>query len=284
MWLVHKEIEKKYINACKQIITNTENFNTFKRNKDYQLILSGGEKIIGDEAIKKIKRYNKFNELKNDLIKLKYNDSLGLPILHHYNLLGMIDPSSLKYYSDYIELKNFIQEKQIDNIIEIGGGYGGLALILNMFFKIKSYHLIDLEMPLKLQFKYLNQLVENKNTFNFYNEINNIKVQNFDLLIADASLAELDENKINQYFSLIKKSQNVFISFNTLHLKQCRSNFKSLIKKIKENFFYELYYDHWNKVLIFGSKKKLNFKLQKNYSHYINYFYYKIFRSINNFF
>ena len=32
MWLVHKEIEKKYINACKQIITNTENFNTFKRN------------------------------------------------------------------------------------------------------------------------------------------------------------------------------------------------------------------------------------------------------------
>jgi len=153
-----------------------------------------------------------------------------------------------------------------------------------MFFKIKSYHLIDLEMPLKLQFKYLNQLVANKNTFNFYNEINNIKVQNFDLLIADASLAELDENKINQYFSLIRKSQNVFISFNTLHLKQCRNNFKSLIKKIKENFFYELYYDHWNKVLIFGSKKKLNFKLQKNYSHYINYFYYKIFGSINNFF
>jgi len=47
---------------------------------------------------------------------------LGLPILHHYNSLGMIDPSTLKYYSDYIELKNFIQEKQIDNIIEIGGG------------------------------------------------------------------------------------------------------------------------------------------------------------------
>jgi hypothetical protein len=34
----------------------------------------------------------------------------------------MIDPSTLKYYSDYIELKNFIQKKQIDNIIEIGGG------------------------------------------------------------------------------------------------------------------------------------------------------------------
>jgi len=134
MWLVHKEIKKKYINACKQIITNTENFNTFKRNKDYQLILSGGEKIIGDQAIKKIKRYNKFNELKNDLINIKYNDSLGLPILHHYNSLGMIDPSTLKYYSDYIELKNFIQEKQIDNIIEIGGGVWRISFDLKYVF------------------------------------------------------------------------------------------------------------------------------------------------------
>lgn len=33
-----------------------------------------------------------------------------------------------------------------------------------------------------------------------------------------------------------------------------------------------------------GSKKKRNFKLQKKYSHYINYFYYKIFGPINNFF
>jgi hypothetical protein len=129
------------------------------------LNLSSHKKISGDQEIKKIKRYKKFNELKNDLIKIKHNDSLGLPLLHHYNSLGLMDSSTLRYYLDYIKIKNFIQEKQIDNIIEIGRRAWRTSFDLKYVFKIKLYHLIDLEIPLKLQCKYLNRLAENKNIF-----------------------------------------------------------------------------------------------------------------------
>ena len=43
MWLVHKEIEKKYINACKQIITNTENFKPLEILLSFNLLI----KIFG---------------------------------------------------------------------------------------------------------------------------------------------------------------------------------------------------------------------------------------------
>lgn len=49
------EAAMPYIQACNLIISDPDEFKKFRRNPDYGKILSGGEKIVGEGALKSIK-------------------------------------------------------------------------------------------------------------------------------------------------------------------------------------------------------------------------------------
>jgi len=91
-----------------------------------------------------------------------YNDKYGAPRLFKFNDNLECSPSTLRYISHAYDICKLIKSKDLKsvNIIEIGAGYGGLCLILNVLSKtmniqINKYYIYDLPHVEKLQRYYL---------------------------------------------------------------------------------------------------------------------------------
>jgi hypothetical protein len=107
----------------------------------------------------------KYTEISPEEIQ-KYadiNDRIGGTQRHTYNTITS-SPTSLRYiYFTHLILSHFRAKKLAAyNLVEVGGGYGGLFLAINFFrekygLQIESYTIIDLTEPGRLQSKYLSQ-------------------------------------------------------------------------------------------------------------------------------
>jgi hypothetical protein len=97
------------------------------------------------------------------------NDKVGSPQKHTFILKSgetcVASPTSLRYIFHAFLILNYFtsctKEESI-NIVEVGGGYGGLCLALSFFstyfsIKIQSYSIIDLIDITQLQQKYLSK-------------------------------------------------------------------------------------------------------------------------------
>jgi hypothetical protein len=91
------------------------------------------------------------------------NDRIGGTQRHDYGSV-IASPTSLRYvYFTHLILTHFKKwDLPFYNIVELGGGYGGLLLAIQFFHKkynvpIQSYTIIDLTEPGRLQSKYLAQ-------------------------------------------------------------------------------------------------------------------------------
>jgi hypothetical protein len=103
-------------------------------------------------------------------------------------------------------------------VVEIGGGYGGLARIFTTFENPPlAYTIIDIPRSIELQKKYLEMEAENYAGYNFinatfgfsapYRETNYLTIG-----IATHSLSELDPKQINDYL------ENVILNFDFFYL------------------------------------------------------------------
>jgi hypothetical protein len=135
----------------------------FKNNYHYNGIL---EHVSYEQGIKYLELIlNEFPYiLSEDIIEfIKINDKIGFPKKYTYNIFNIqIDcsPSSLRYiYHSLLILKNY-KNKNTNEIVELGCGYGGLFLAISFFSKIlginiEKYYMIDLPVVCKLISKYL---------------------------------------------------------------------------------------------------------------------------------
>jgi putative sugar O-methyltransferase len=130
-------------------------------------------------------------------------------------------PDSPRHYYFSKKIMNILDEKKIKRIIEIGGGYGGMAKILFSLNKNIDYYSVDLFEGCLLQYYYLSkcniktQIVFDaknlkKNAVNLIpfskknlDIVKNIK--NTDLLFNSRSFSELSETVVDCYFELINK-------------------------------------------------------------------------------
>jgi hypothetical protein len=106
-----------------------------------------------------------FSEILFENIKdyVDLNDKYGKPKRDAFefdNKILMASSTSLRYlYHALVILKHY-ENTKCKNIVELGGGYGGLCLAINYFgklkgIKIQNYHLIDLPQVTNLIKKYL---------------------------------------------------------------------------------------------------------------------------------
>jgi hypothetical protein len=92
----------------------------------------------------------------------KLNDSLGNPQKTDYSC-GLVSPSNLRYiFQSHLILSHIeqVQENEPVDLVELGGGYGGLCLALHFFaplykVNIRSYSIVDLPEIIILQNLYL---------------------------------------------------------------------------------------------------------------------------------
>ena len=98
-------------------------------------------------------------ELNDEMIdEFKDNDDLGGANRVDYGEpFGKVSPSTLRYVRNALDISYFFGEGELNKIVEIGGGYGGLCKTISCLCDFDEYHLYDIEPASKLQEKYLSK-------------------------------------------------------------------------------------------------------------------------------
>ena len=243
---------KQYIDYITTFINLDKNEWTFKSNPNYTYMLEHVDVNQGNEYLFNIK--NKFNEFYNNnkqyLIDLSNkNDLYGKTIKYNIESFNTCSPTNLRYILHSLLILTYINEcglKDMD-LIEIGGGYGGLCFYINKLSKlfninINSYTIFDLPEALSLQSKYLNALDINNINFCGINNINNIKNNSF--LISNYAFSEISLDLQKEYTNKLLNPyvSHGFIAWNNIDVYNLIDN-KKIVKEIeypltgKKNFY-----------------------------------------------
>ena len=149
------------------------------------------------------------------LSKIKHKDT-GKPS----NIFFKGDQVNIDYLLSAEEiLFLFKQLNEVENILEIGPGFGRLPhSILQYFNNIKKYYIVDLDFMLTLQKEYLGKVLSkeefNKIEFLTPKEINNIP--NIELTINIDSFQEIKPNVVSGYLDFISQKSKFFFSKNAV--------------------------------------------------------------------
>lgn len=207
-------------NVCKY-----EDLTYFKSHPDYTYVLEHTGHGDGLEYLKHIKSMSQISE---DEMKAfcNLNDSIGNPKKNDFGFIHT-SPSNLRYiFHSHLILSHMASlNLPLHNIIEIGGGYGGLSLALHFFskkynVKMNSYKILDLKEPSDLQNLYLSK-VNHKVNVDFIDGATfgkKIKVKNA-FLISNYCFSELSSELREQYVKeLFPKIAHGFMCWNMIPL------------------------------------------------------------------
>jgi len=206
---------ERYHNFVKKILLKND-ISNFKNHNDYRYML---EHVSFEEGLQYynfiISKFNLTNdEIYSFCIK---NDSIGNPIKFNYSF-GNASPTSLRYILHSLLILEYIQSLELNNldIIELGGGYGGLCLCMYHFaskFNLTfNYNIIDLKYAGELQLKYLEKHSVTANCLEPYGE--SLEGNNY-FLISNYCFAEIDITSQKTYIELLfPKVQHGFITWN----------------------------------------------------------------------
>ena len=150
--------------------------------------------------------------------------------LFEYEIHGekvKISPTTIRYISHTIDIINKIKKMGVSsvNIVEVGGGYGGLCIVLNYLstkqkysVKIDKYLIYDLQGVQKLQkyylgrHEFLEKIVEWKDSSTFGTDLTEDDV----FLISNYALSEMNIEYRKKYLeNLLPKSMGGFFVWNS---------------------------------------------------------------------
>jgi|LauGreDrversion4_2_1035121.scaffolds.fasta_scaffold05406_6 putative sugar O-methyltransferase len=254
-WDVSVIDSNNYMETCKKIAEDDSEFETFKSNSKYQVILEHVDENLGSQY------YNHIIKVGKDIFESHFeqfceNDSIGNPVLSFYDDKG-ISPTTLRYVKNCFDLSSLCAEYDIKKIVEVGGGYGGLCKTLSVLCDFEKYIQVDLPQAIKVQEKYLKNFPEvfSKVEFCPCNSLEDIT--DVDLFISNYALSELNiETQINYYQKIIKNSKIVYITYNSII--NANSNYNTFLTMLKEDGFelQDAYKDYgYHKNIIIAAKR-----------------------------
>ena len=214
-----------YTEICAEAVENDEVFARFKQDPRYTAILEHVPPEQGEDYVHTIQAY----ELDEDIINsFKENDSIGGANLVEYDEpFGRISPSTLRYIQNALDISYFFGEGELNKIVEIGGGYGGLCKTINCLCDFGEYHIYDIEPASKLQKKYLSKFKIKAVHHTVPEEIKDV-----DLLISNYCYSELGEKLQDMYYNnVIKNAKKVYMILNRGQVSR-----EVLLNRAKEDF------------------------------------------------
>ena len=214
-----------YIDLVNQAVNNEEIFKIFKSHNNYTGILEHVSQYQGQQYLFEINKYTKLpNELWEQFL---LNDSIGSPNKYLYELpIGnkYVSPTTLRYIKFSLDIINFIKnhvQKNGINIVEIGGGYGGLCKVLLDICEyygidIYEYTIYDLEDVSKLSKKYLDTIPHGKcDNLRTGTLVNCEPPSRIDLVLAFYSYSEISEEFRKLYCeTIISNSLHGYFAWN----------------------------------------------------------------------
>ena len=223
-----------YADICMEAVEDDEVFARFKQDSRYTAVLEHVSPEHGQKYFNGIMQY----ELTDELIQaFKENDKYGGASLVEYGEpFGYVSPSTLRYIQNTLDIARFVGEGEINKIVEIGGGYGGLCKTISCLCDFDQYHIYDLEAASKLQEKYLSNFdVKDKAFFHSIPE----KIEDVDLVISNYAYSELNLELQDLYYdNVIKNSKRVYMILNRgevsrqVLLKRAEEDFEVTVEKV----------------------------------------------------
>ena len=215
-----------YAEICREAVEDNKVFAKFKQDPRYTAILEHVSPEHGGRYIERIMEY----ELNDAMIdEFKDNDDLGGANRVDYGEpFGKVSPSTLRYITNALDISYFFGEGELNKIVEIGGGYGGLCKVMSSFIKFDQYLLLDLEECNLLSRKYLSHF-SLPTISHRAEEIDEID-ENFDLLISNYALSECDRETQMMYIEkFVKKSNKFYVMHNNFHADNGNMSYNEFI-------------------------------------------------------
>jgi len=197
----------------------------FKSNPNYTYML---EHVNHEQGLQYLECIKTKTQISDSLIRVicGMNDTIGSPNKQQYDDNLHVSPTSLRYiWQAHLILSHFYEKSKDDpiDIVEIGGGYGGLCLVIHALAKyynisIKSYTIIDLDAPSKLQRKYLSAFSWISNVYFVNAETYGQHITNTNLyVISNYCFSEIDHIHQTQYIQhLFPKVSHGFFAWNNI--------------------------------------------------------------------
>lgn len=219
-------IYEKYVKCVEKELEKNINEMTFKSLPDYKYMLEHVSPTQGYQYLQYIiNDYSKiYNDNKKYIIDICYlNDKYGVPDKFDFKNFIFTSPTNIRYIYQSFKILNYMKKINTNNIdiIEIGGGYGGLCFFIHNFSKlfninIASYTIFDLPIITKLQKIYTSSLNINIIVFDITNTFN---VSNNSFLISNYAFSEIDINIQKIYKDkLFKFIDHGFLCWNNIPL------------------------------------------------------------------
>ena len=215
-----------YISAVKKFTRSDRSFRNFKRSLLYREVLEHVDYELALKYMRLIEN-NYTNGINYETFNLiKDNDRVGNPKKFNFEIefldngkkierkISLSGPTT-RYWFVWFDINKNIKLKNIKYIAEIGGGYGGQALIFDRLIKFKKYYIFDLPSVNKFSQKYLKNFYFN-NSFcsQDINEFNEDKI--YDLVISNYAFSELPRELQEIYLKkIILKSKSGYMIMNT---------------------------------------------------------------------
>ena len=259
-WRCEENTASNYLSHCKRAVLDPVCFENFKSSSRYKPILEHVTLQQANDYLADIAKTNPFLLDKLEDFS-KVNDLIGNPLKQPFQVGERdvyVSTTTVRYVKVLSDLISLFGSLEGANIVEIGGGYGGLATVISEMFAFDSYINIDLEWPAKLSKLYTSSLgVKN---FNITNPDSLDAIGDFDLLISNYAFSECNLETRQFYVNkVISKSKMGYITHNGDDIR--RNTTRSMLKEYKNFKVFKLD-DRKKKHPIFTWDKKTGFNEQ----------------------
>lgn len=212
-WNVPERDIVDYVSACKRFCRSDAEFDNFKRDRAYRVILEHATYEGGLILVDQMKNPEVITP--EQLENAKKNDLYGNAELHEYENFGSISPSTIRYIKNSLDILNFFDVNDIDNIVEIGGGYGGLCRVLSSFIDFENYVIIDLPEVNGLSEKYLGKFPDLEGRTSQLSCFELDEIVGADLVISNYAFSECSEEiQMHYYNDVIANASRFYMVYN----------------------------------------------------------------------
>lgn len=247
MWLAPKTISEKYQSVVSNALSDENTFQVFKSLKEYNDVVGMCRDWQADVWIKNISENHP--EVFEDLFIYAENDLYGNST-HYMDVKNRkLSAGTLRYLNTVIEIDNFFNLKNNPiNVVELGVGYGGLCFVMNKYFQINSYSLLDLPNVQLFADKYLRKLNITTQT--------TVVPEQIDLFVSEFCLSEFDDTDIYDFYNrYIAKAKRVYLVMNMNELERKDKFFKTISMDFDIVITDEYPKTHWPNYVIKGVSK-----------------------------
>jgi putative sugar O-methyltransferase len=221
-----------YEDAVSEILQSDSKFKKFRRIYDYREILEHVSRGQGFKYLEKIERFSDITDNFSELVLR--NDSIGKPRIYKFYEGFNASPTTLRYISVGLEIRNIFGEELAGRFAEIGAGYGGQCSVLFELFDVDEYLVYDLPIVQKLISKYLSGIECLKNVK--MSQPHKISAEPIDFLISNYAFSELPRAiQLDYLDKVISRANSGYMIMNSgMHNETGRSLGKLSYKEIQK--------------------------------------------------